>query len=115
MVAQLKSVGVDVSSVHVREDIASGVALIEVCHGENEIALDLGANETIQEKEIDAFLANAKPGDLFLTQGENNADSLTKSLQKAHRISISIYGGRRTGAFIEPFYKQKPVNFYVLV
>ncbi len=88
MVAQLNSVGVDVSSVHVREDIASGVALIEVCHGENEIALDLGANETIQEAEIDAFFQNAKPGDLFLTQGENNADSLAKSLQKAHQLGL---------------------------
>jgi ribokinase len=88
MVAQLKSVGVDVSSVHIRQDIASGVALIEVCQGENEIALDLGANETIQSQEIDAFFQKAKPGDLFLTQGENNADSLAISLQKAHELGL---------------------------
>ena len=88
MLDQLKSVGIDVSSVHVRENIASGVALIEVCRGENKIALDLGANETINEGEIDEFLKDAKAGDLFLTQGENNEDSMLKSLQKAHKLGL---------------------------
>lgn len=88
MLSKLKEAGVDVSSVSVREDIASGVALIEVCQGENEIALDLGANETITESEIEAFLEKAKPGDLFLTQGENNGDSLRESLQKARELGL---------------------------
>lgn len=88
MKKQLLTYGVDISSVATRETISSGVALIEVCQGENEIALDLGANETISEKEIDAFLANAKAGDLFLTQGENNIDALEKSLQKAHQKGL---------------------------
>jgi len=85
---QLLAYGVDISSVATRETISSGVALIEVCQGENEIALDLGANETITEKEIDDFLKNAKKGDLFLTQGENNLEALAESLQKAHQKGL---------------------------
>ena len=88
MKKQLTDYGVDIAHVHTREDISSGVALIEVCHGENEIALDLGANETISPSEIEAFFAEAKPGDIFLTQGENNLSAMEKSLQKAHKLGL---------------------------
>ncbi|MFA6620336.1 MAG: ribokinase [Bacilli bacterium] len=89
MKKQLLTYGVDIASVKTREDISSGVALIEVCQGENEIALDLGANETISASEIAAFFAEAKPDDIFLTQGENNLAAMEKSLQKAHEIGLT--------------------------
>jgi ribokinase len=88
MAKQLASVGVDLSNLHVRNDIASGVALIEVCSGENEIALDLGANETIQCDEIDAFFAGARKGDIFLCQGENNFAATTYALDVAHKKGL---------------------------
>jgi ribokinase len=88
MAKQLTSVGVNINHLHKREDIASGVALIEVCHGENEIALDLGANETISKDEIDAFFQKAVPGDLFLCQGENNFDATSYALSRAHRLGL---------------------------
>lgn len=79
----LADAGIDVSSLQIRKDIASGVALIEVCAGENKIALDLGANETIRPDEVISFLSGAKPGDLFLSQGENNLDALASALSLA--------------------------------
>jgi ribokinase len=85
---QLTHYGVDVSHVYSRKDVSSGVALIQVADGENEIGLDLGANETIASTEIEDFLKDAKAGDLFMTQGENNADSLQKSLQIAHKKGL---------------------------
>jgi ribokinase len=89
MKKQLSSYGIDLTHLHTREDIATGVAMIEVCQGENEIALDLGANETITDQEIADFFQGAKPGDLFLTQGENNLAALAKSLQKAHQLGLT--------------------------
>jgi len=88
MVQQLTRFGVDATQVKKREAVSSGVALIEVANGENEIGLDLGANETLTPKEVEEFLANAKKGDLFLIQGENNADILPISLQKAHQKGL---------------------------
>jgi ribokinase len=88
MAKQLASVDVDITHLHLRKDIASGVALIEVCHGENEIALDLGANETISKDEIDVFFQKAVPGDLFLCQGENNLDATSYALSRAHRLGL---------------------------
>ena len=88
MAKQLTSVGVNIDHLHQREDIASGVALIEVCHGENEIALDLGANETITSDEVDAFFLKAKKGDIFLCQGENNAEATSYALAKAHCLGL---------------------------
>lgn len=84
----LRKVGVDVSTVYERNDIASGVALITVAPNENEIVLDLGANLTLNQSEIDAFLSKAKPGDIFLSQGENNPLALSYALQKAHEKKL---------------------------
>jgi Sugar kinases, ribokinase family len=80
----LAKAGVDVSDVKTRDGISSGVALIEVVKGENRIMLDLGANETITTAEVDSFLKDAKPGDLFLTEGENNFEATAAALRAAH-------------------------------
>ncbi len=88
MLQQLIRFGVDVTQVKKREGISSGVALIEVANGENEIGLDLGANETLTSKEVEEFLTNANKGDLFMIQGENNPDILSISLQKAHQKGL---------------------------
>ena len=84
----LKKSGVDVSEVKTRRDISSGVALIEVVKGENRIMLDLGANETITSAEVETFLSGAKPGDLFLTEGENNFEATAAALRLAHEKSL---------------------------
>jgi ribokinase len=88
MLQQLTRYGIDVSHVQKRAGIPSGVALIQVANGENEIGLDLGANETLTSGEVDDFLKDAKPGDFFMIQGENNPDILPISLQKAHQKGL---------------------------
>lgn len=84
----LSKAGVDVSDVKSRDGISSGVALIEVVEGENRIMLDLGANETITNEEVESFLQDAKPGDLFLTEGENNFEATTAGLRSAHEKGL---------------------------
>jgi ribokinase len=88
MVKQLQSYGVHTEHLKVREKIASGVALIEIHQGENEIGLDLGANETLTSSEIEAFFLSAEKGDIFLVQGENNPEAISLSLQKAHEKGL---------------------------
>jgi ribokinase len=88
MTGLLKAINVDVTSLAVRKDIASGIAMITVIPGDNQIVLDLGANETITVKEIDAFLSKAHPGDIFLAQGENNFEATAYSLRLAHEKGL---------------------------
>ena len=79
---------IDVASLQEKDGVSSGVALIEVCEAENRIVLDLGANEKIERPEIEAFLAKAQPGDIFLTQGENNLDACRYALSVAHQKGL---------------------------
>lgn len=90
MKSALAVAGADVRDVKERKDYSSGVALITVCKGENRIVLDLGANETIKDEEIDDFLKYAREGDIFLTQGENNFDGLSYALKTAHAKKMFV-------------------------
>lgn len=83
MKAELRKAGVNVAHVKEKDDVASGVALIEVSKDENAIALDLGANERIEKSDIDSFLEKAEAGDVFLSQGENNFEALEYALPLA--------------------------------
>jgi ribokinase len=82
--------GIDVTKLQERNDVSSGVALITVAPAENQIVLDLGANLTLKATEIDGFLAQAKPGDVFLSQGENNFSALAYAVQKAHEKKLFV-------------------------
>ena len=69
----LKSAGANTDFVRVREDAASGHAIIQVSKsGENCILLHGGANQTMDDAFVDEVLSNFGTGDLLMLQNEIN-------------------------------------------
>lgn len=75
--------GADVSFVREIEGVSSGVAMIILTDGDNRIILDGGANTRLEMSDVDALLTNAKEGDIFLTQLENNIEITGYALKSA--------------------------------
>ena len=77
----LKSAGANTDFVRVREDAASGHAIIQVSKsGENCILLHGGANQTMDDAFVDEVLANFGAGDLLMLQNEiNNLDYIIRT------------------------------------
>lgn len=70
---QMKSAGVDVTHVAIEIAAPTGHALIFVTpDGENQIVIFAGTNRMIEENDIKAALAKAKPGDTLMMQNETN-------------------------------------------
>lgn len=61
----------------------TGVAMILIEEGDNRIALDGGANLCITKAQLDEALTQAKPGDYFVAQLENNMDAVHYGLTAA--------------------------------
>ena len=80
---QLAKYGVDVSFIKTLEGVSSGIAIIQLVNGDNRIILDLGANLKLTKEDVDSFLVNAKKGDIFLTQLENDIDIVGYALKMA--------------------------------
>lgn len=68
--------------------VATGHAIIEVCNGENRIILHGGANQTIDEKQIDEVLSHFEKGDVLLIQ--NEISSLSYLIYEAHEKGLKI-------------------------
>lgn len=65
--AALRDVGVDVTSVAVRSDVGTGIAVITVdADGENTIVVDPGANISLTTREVAEAVATAQPAVLLL-------------------------------------------------
>lgn len=65
--AALRDAGVDLSSVAVRDDVGTGIAIITVdVDGENTIVVDPGANATLSVQETTAAVVAAQPAVLLL-------------------------------------------------
>ena len=79
----LKINKVNVCHVKKVSEVSSGVAMIVLNNNNNRILLDLGANLKISVKDVDAFLARAKKGDIFVTQLENNISAICYALKIA--------------------------------
>ena len=67
---------------------ATGHAIIEVCEGQNCIILHGGANQKIDEKQVDDVLANFTSDDVLLVQ--NEISSMDYILKKAHEKGMKI-------------------------
>ena len=67
---------------------ATGHAIIEICKGQNRIILHGGANQSIDEKQIDEVLAHFEPGDILLVQ--NEISSMAYLIEKAHEKGLTI-------------------------
>ena len=83
LISSLKNAGADVTHIRSASGVSTGIAVIVVTEGNNRIILDKGANALLSEADIDAFLADAKPGDVYLTQLENPAEVIGYGLKKA--------------------------------
>ena len=84
----LHEYGVKVDYLKKDEETATGHAIIQVSHSENCIILYGGANQLIDEAQIDEVLTHFEKGDLLLIQ--NEISSLTYLITKAHEKGLRI-------------------------
>lgn len=70
------------------ENEATGHAIIQVCNGQNCIILHGGANQKIDEKQIDEVLKHFEKGDVLLLQ--NEISSIAYIMKKAHEKGMKI-------------------------
>ena len=84
----LQEYGVKVDYLKKDEETATGHAIIQVSHSENCIILFGGANQLIDEAQIDEVLTHFEKGDLLLIQ--NEISSLTYLITKAHEKGLRI-------------------------
>ena len=87
----LRSSGVDVRFVRVREEMASGHAIIQVSEsGENCILLHGGANQSIEDAFVDEVLSHFGAGDLLMLQNEiNHLDYIIRAA-KARGMTVVL-------------------------
>lgn len=89
LVVTLEKAGVDCSQVTRSPAIATGVAVIVRSAGDNRIVLSAGANHLLNSENVaQALRAAAEPGDVFLTQGECDAQATLAGLHKAHNLGL---------------------------
>lgn len=88
LIESLASAGVDVSHIKQTDVAPTGVAVITVSGGNNRIILDKGANACLKREDIDEFLTSARPGDIYLTQLENDIETIGYGLKKAKEIGM---------------------------
>ncbi|MBR3252209.1 MAG: ribokinase [Erysipelotrichaceae bacterium] len=84
----LNSYGVNTDHLMKDDSLATGHAIIEVCKGQNCIILHGGANQAIDEKQIDEVLEHFDKDDVLLIQNEisNLAYLIDKASQKGMLI-----------------------------
>lgn len=82
LLESLNGAGVDTRHIR-RAERNTGVAVITVIGGDNRIILDEGANGAVEGKDVDLLLAEAKEGDLFVTQLENPLPVIVYALRRA--------------------------------
>ena len=82
--------GIDVSHIRTIEGAPTGSAVIVVTDGENRIILDKGANARLTQEDIDAFLAEAEAGDIYLTQMENPVSVIGYGLKRAKEKGLYV-------------------------
>lgn len=103
----IKSYGVDVSNVEISNDVSSGVAMITRCNNDNRIILSNGANHTLDLETIKEKLKKiANPGDIFLTQLENDFEVVKESIKFAKELGLyTILNPAPARVLDESFYK----------
>ena len=86
----LKSAGANTDFVRVREDAASGHAIIQVSgSGENCILLHGGANQTMDDAFVDEVLSHFGAGDLLMLQNEiNNLDYIIRTAKARGMFAV---------------------------
>lgn len=75
--------------IHQIENVPTGVAMIIVCNHDNRIILDAGTNHKITKEYVDEALQEALPGDIFVSQLENNLDAIYYGFKKAKEKGLT--------------------------
>ncbi len=84
----LKKYHVDTRYLVKDDTQATGHAIIEICKGQNRIILHGGANQAIDEKQIDETLKDFTSDDVLLVQ--NEISSMSYLIEKAHEKGMMI-------------------------
>ena len=84
----LNKYGVHTDYLMKDNDEATGHAIIEICKGQNRIILHGGANQAIDEKQIDEVLEHFDGNDVLLIQNEISSTSYL--IEKAHQKRMKI-------------------------
>lgn len=96
----LASFGLDTSTILIDETESTGTAVIILHDGDNRIILSHGSNYAIKNRELDAFLDKAKPGDIFLSQFENEPGLTLQAFHKAkEKVLFTVWNPSPIGDF----------------
>lgn len=86
---KLKEYHVDTTYVEKSEFASTGVAMIIRCNNDNRIILSNGANHAMSLAQVKKSLdAVAKPGDIFLTQLENETQCVIDAIHYAKSLGL---------------------------
>lgn len=84
IIGKLKEYGVNTEDVNISSYDSTGVAVIICCDHDNRIILGNGANHTLSFETVKAKLDEiGNPGDVFLTQLENDYEVVNQSIRYA--------------------------------
>ncbi len=87
----LEDEGVDTRFVKRTSEGSTGVGFIIVAEsGDNEIVIDLGANNGLQPSDVEPMSATIAASDLLLVQLEINPVAVIRAIEIAHRVGTPI-------------------------
>lgn len=90
-IAMLKNEGIHTETVFQTDRAATGVGFVMVgTMGENEILIDLGANELLEKEQIDKAFKKIEAPDILLVQFEANLNAVTYAVTKAKERGIPV-------------------------
>jgi ribokinase len=101
LLERLASEGVDTKHVAIGPTL-TGQAIIQVDEaGQNAIVLDAGANHAIALADVERAIAEARPGDWFLTQNETSHVADTIRMAKTHGLRVAFNPAPMTDSVLD--------------
>lgn len=89
--AMLRAEGVDAEYIARKPGASTGVGIVLVSdQGDNEIVIDLGANESLSIADVDRMGGAIAGSDLLLVQLETNIEAVSRAVDIAHGNGVPI-------------------------
>lgn len=86
-----KQEGVNASAVKLSDNLSTGVGIVTVNNaGENQIIIDIGANNDIEATDIDKIIPAIKKSSYVLMQLEINIDAVSYIAKVIHKMGIPL-------------------------